>query len=68
MICESNFHLFHQYEIGKALQIYNIFDRYRQGVGFTDTPPVEYFYDNIEVDSAITDDKSKFKYTEWKWV
>ncbi|HEX6891914.1 MAG TPA: putative porin [Chryseolinea sp.] len=57
-----NFHLFHQYEIGKALQIYNIFDRYRQGVGFTDTPPVEYFYDNIEVDSATTDDKSKFKY------
>ncbi|HEY5917772.1 MAG TPA: putative porin [Chryseolinea sp.] len=58
-----NFHLFHQYEIGKALQIYNIFDRYRQGIGFTDTPPVEYFYDNIEVDSALTDDKSKFKYT-----
>ena len=47
-----NFHLFHQYEIGKALQIYNIFDRYRQGIGFTDMPPDKYFYDNIEVDSA----------------
>jgi hypothetical protein len=58
-----NFHLFHQYEIGKALQIYNIFDRYRQGIGFTDMPPAKYFYDNIEVDSPATDDKSKFKYT-----
>ena len=58
-----NFHLFHQYEIGKALQIYNTFDRYRQGVRFTDIPPPNYFYDNIEVDSADTDDNSKFKYT-----
>ncbi|HMG92956.1 MAG TPA: putative porin [Chryseolinea sp.] len=58
-----NFHLFHQYEIGKALQIYNIFDRYRQGVRFTDLPPEEYFYDYIEIDNDTTDDKSKFKYT-----
>ena len=56
-----NFHLFHQYEIGKALQIYNILDRYRQGIGFTDLPPKDY-YDNVEIDNDTTDDKSKFKY------
>lgn len=59
-----NIHLYHQYEIGKALQLYHTFDRYRQGVRFMDTPgsaPTGY-YDNVEVDSAATDDKSKFKY------
>lgn len=59
-----NFHLYHQYEIGRALQVYHTFDRYRQGIRFMDTPgtaPTNY-YDNVEVDSASTDDKSKFKY------
>lgn len=59
-----NFHLHHQYEIGKALQLYHTFDRYRQGVRFVDTPDSapEDYYDNVEVDSTTTDDKIKFKY------
>ncbi|HTF18052.1 MAG TPA: putative porin, partial [Chryseolinea sp.] len=35
-----------QYEIGKALQLYNTFDRYRQGTEFTDIPanaPTDYY-------------------------
>ncbi len=58
-----NLHLYHQYEIGKALQLYHTFDRYRQGVGFTDLPlraPKD-FYDNVEIESDTTDDKSKFR-------
>lgn len=58
-----NLHLFHQYEIGKALQLYHTFDRYRQGNDFFDTPasaPDDY-YDFEEIDSAKTADRVKFK-------
>ena len=34
----TNTHLFHQYEVGRALQVYHIFDRYRQGNQFIDGP------------------------------
>ena len=61
-----NFHLFHQYEIGKALQIYHTFDRYRQGRKFFDLPgdpnDDDYYYDHVEIDLDTTDDRSKFKY------
>lgn len=59
-----NFHLYHQYEIGRALQLYHTFDRYRQGIHFKDTPgsASQNYYDNVEVDSTLTDDQSKFKY------
>ena len=59
-----NFHLFHQYEIGRALQLYHTFDRYRQGTRFTDKPgnAPEGFYDHSEYDSAATEDRTKFKY------
>ena len=58
------FHLYHQYEIGKALQVYHIFDRYRQGTGFTDIPDIEpeNYYDYVEIAGDTTNDKSKFKY------
>ncbi|HEY3402404.1 MAG TPA: putative porin [Ohtaekwangia sp.] len=59
-----NIHLFHQYEIGRALQVYHKFDRYRQGNGFKDirdqNPDSEY-YDFVVVDSAETRDEVKFK-------
>lgn len=57
-----NLHLFHQYEIGSALQVYHKFDRYRQGNDFYDTPasaPPGY-YEHTEVDSAKTMDETRF--------
>ena len=57
-------HLFHQYQVGSALQVYHIFDRYRQGTGFNDKPgsePLEYF-DYTEIDTTAHADRAKFKY------
>ncbi|MEO8473150.1 MAG: putative porin [Chryseolinea sp.] len=71
------FHLFHQYEVAKALQFYHVLDRYRQATRFTDiasTSPTNYidfadvtrktYYDHTEdhIDSIITEDRTKFKY------
>src|SRR5688500_11837695 len=57
-----NFHLFHQYEIGRALQLYHTMDRYRQSNRFLDGTPKNAYYDYV-VDSTetVTDDKVKFK-------
>lgn len=57
-----NLHLYHQYKVGSALQLYHKFDRSRQGNDFYDTPasePSEYF-DYTEIDSARTSDRAKF--------
>lgn len=58
-----NIHLFHQFEIGKALQLYHVLDRYRQGNAFDDNPaaePKDYF-DYTEIDTAYYS-SVKFKY------
>jgi hypothetical protein len=57
-----NGHLYHQYEVGKALQVYHIFDRYRQANQFLDSPELapEDYYDHVEVPGDTTDDYSKF--------
>jgi hypothetical protein len=55
-----NIHLYHQYKIGRALQIYHKFDRYRQGNRFTDKPASEPDFDFVEIDSAATNDLAKF--------
>lgn len=55
-----NIHLFHQYKIGTGLQVYHKFDRYRQGNRFTDKPASEPEFDFVEIDSATTNDKTKF--------
>ncbi len=57
-----NFHLFHQYEIGRALQVYHTMDRYRQANRFLDGDPSDPYYDHVEIDTTVTDDKVKFKY------
>lgn len=59
-----NAHVYHQYEIGKALQIYHTFDRYRQGNQFNDGPSVSNYYEyaNRALDTTATHDKVKFKY------
>lgn len=59
-----NFHLFHQYELGSALQFYHTFDRYRQGTRFTDVPdnaPEDYYEYNV-FETTATEDRTKFKY------
>ncbi len=59
----NNFHLHHRYEIARALQIYHTFDSYQQGNGFKDdlSQSPDDYYDNVEVDSVLTDDYAKFK-------
>jgi hypothetical protein len=59
----NNLHLFHQYEIGKALQVYHVADRYRQTAKFVDVPgqePPDFFHSTI-IDSANTSDISEFR-------
>lgn len=60
-----NFHLFHQYQIRRALQLYHIFDRYRQGNGFFDLPDREpsdaYDYTVAALANDTTADYTKFK-------
>lgn len=58
-----NVHLFHQYKVGKALQVYHIFDRYRQGERFNERPSMEgtYEYDHYELPSDTVSDRVKFK-------
>jgi len=61
-----NLHLYHQYRIGSGLQLYHVFDRYRQGNNFTDilaSEPEEY-YGKYVVKSLVNDstnDYTKFK-------
>jgi len=56
-----NTHLFHQYEVGRALQVYHIFDRYRQGNQFVDGSTTNDYYDHYEFVNDSTWDKVKFK-------
>jgi hypothetical protein len=48
----TNFHLFHQYKVGSALQLYHTLDRYKQKNKFLDVPNAtqEPFYDFIRLD------------------
>lgn len=57
-----NAHLFHQYALGKGLQVYHVLDRYRQGNKFTGTPGSERdnSFDWREIDSLNTLDKTRF--------
>jgi hypothetical protein len=59
-----NVHLYHQYEIGKALQLYHTFDRNRQGNSFEDGVPINPYYDYVNrgIDTTKTRDAVKFKY------
>ncbi|MBL7856282.1 MAG: hypothetical protein JNM57_01230 [Cyclobacteriaceae bacterium] len=60
-----NTHLFHQYKVGRALQVYHKFDRYRQQNKFIDDLSREAngktYFDFIEVDSIQANDDAKFK-------
>lgn len=56
-----NVHLFHQYKIGKGLQIYHTSDLYQQVNKFEDADPTNTYYDYTVVDSTVTRDQTKFK-------
>ncbi len=58
-----NYHLYHQYKIGNAFQLYHQFDSYRQRNQFLDgsEPNGTVFFDAIVVDSATTKDEVKFQ-------
>lgn len=58
-----NLHLFHQYSIGKGLQLYHTFDRYRQKNNFLDINDQESedFFDAVEIDQDTARDVTKFK-------
>lgn len=58
-----NFHLAHEYRIGKALQVYHAMDRFRQNNGFTDriTQQTEPFYDLEVIGRDTVNDVIKFK-------
>jgi hypothetical protein len=64
----TNFHLFHQYSVGSALQLYHKFDRERQGNRFADVPSEEpsdpnVYFDYIELphQGDTIQDYTKFK-------
>jgi hypothetical protein len=58
-----NVHLFHQYKIGSALQLYHIADRFRQKNKFQDVPNEAQtpFYDYVELADDSVRDASTFK-------
>ncbi|MBL7843189.1 MAG: hypothetical protein JNK44_04930 [Cyclobacteriaceae bacterium] len=62
-VLSRNYHLFHQYKIGEALQVYHQVDSDRRRYQFKDNysaEPYKEFFDAIVVDSATTDDQTKF--------
>lgn len=57
-----NYHLYHQYKLGNAFQLYHQFDSHRQRNQFLDgtEPNGTVFFDAVVVDSATTKDQVKF--------
>lgn len=58
-----NYHLYHQYNVGTALQVYHQFDSDRQQNRFTDNfagEPYSEFFDAVIIDSAFTRDQVRF--------
>lgn len=63
----TSMRLYQEYKIGKALQVYNILERYRQGTEFTDLPgkAPENFYDWTDP-TILTDTDSTLGLTKFK--
>lgn len=56
------FHLFHQYEVGRGLQVYHTMDRYRQGNQFFDFPQREsYTFDAVIIPGDTTSDRATIR-------
>lgn len=56
----SNYHLFHQYKIGSALQLYHKGDWYKQRNRFKDEEVDSAYFDFVVVDSAAVRDEVDF--------
>jgi hypothetical protein len=59
-----NWHVFHQYSIAKPLQVYHMFDRYRQRNKFLNvmnSTTDDYFGNFIEIDRDSVNNDTKFK-------
>lgn len=56
-----NVRLYQQYEIARALQVYNVFERYRQGTEFTDLPnnAPDGYYDYTDTGLGISNDSTQ---------
>ncbi len=62
-VLRRNYHLYHQYKVGEALQVYHRFDSDRRRHRFYDdfsTEPFANFFDAVIIDSALTRDQVKF--------
>ena len=59
----TNFHLFHQYKLADALQLYHIADRTKQRNGFTDLAPStnNSYYDHQEYKNDTLFDRTQIK-------
>ncbi len=56
-----NLHVFHQFKLAPAFQLYHKGDFYKSKNKFNDSKPGNSFYDFIVVDSALTRDQTEFK-------
>jgi hypothetical protein len=58
----TNFHLYQQYKLKKALQVYHQVDKYRQYIEFVDgDPSLNTFYDTVILKGSKTFDRELFK-------
>jgi hypothetical protein len=61
MELRTNFHLFHQYNIGKGLQIYHVLDRTKQRNGFKDLAADSTYFDHQEYLRDTAFDRTQIK-------
>jgi hypothetical protein len=61
MELRTNFHLFHEYKVGKALQLYHIFDRSKQRNGFSDRATDSAYFDHQEYKRDTVFDRTQIK-------
>jgi Putative porin len=59
----TNFHVYHQYKIKNAMQVYHKFDKYRQFAKFLDKSPVAAYYGNKILGGTSVSDEQLFKTT-----
>ncbi|MCA6073295.1 putative porin [Fulvivirga sedimenti] len=56
----TNYHLYHQYELSRLVQVYHSVDRYKQLNRFSDSPVDDAFWPIDVVDSVQDYDRTKF--------
>ncbi|MCX7637197.1 MAG: putative porin [Cyclobacteriaceae bacterium] len=56
-----NYHLYHQYRVGRGLQVYHRLESYRQRNRYIDNNPGNPFYDTVFISTQNTFDQVKFR-------